>query len=90
MKRHDNVVRCVGQLAARNLDPRPRLEQVVPELSHPVMGQVNQARLDVVVHDGVARALVDIVVVSAYARDSTARWARSQASCHRQACALPI
>ena len=49
------------------------MEQIVPELAQPVQGQVGQARLDVIVYDGVSRALVDVVVVSAYARDSTFR-----------------
>ena len=34
-----------------------------------VRGQVGQARLDVIIHDGIARSLVDVVVVSAYAGD---------------------
>ena len=43
MIRHDNLVRCLGQLAARNLDPRPRLEQIVPELAQPVHKKVGQS-----------------------------------------------
>ena len=71
--RHDGLVRCLGVLAARNLDPKPKLEQVIPELSRPVAGQVEQARLDVVVHDGLDRLLVDVVVVSALAGDQSFR-----------------
>ena len=82
MIRHDNVVRCLGQLAARNLDPRPRLEQIVPELAQTVQGQVGQARLDVVVYDGVSRLLIDAVVVSAYARDSNFRAACARRDGH--------
>ena len=49
MLRHDNTVRCVASLAARAMDPRPRMEQIIPELSRPVAGQVAAARMDVVV-----------------------------------------
>ena len=82
MVRHDNTVRCIGQLAARNVDPRPRLEQIVPELAQPVQGQVGQARLDVIVYDGVSRFLVDVVIVSAYARDSNFRAACARRDGH--------
>ena len=67
MYRHDGVVRCIGILGARALDPKPQLEQVIPELARPVNGQVGQARLDVVMRDGASRLLIDVVVVSAYA-----------------------
>ena len=73
MVRHDSAVRCVGILASRDLDPRPKLEQVIPELARSVAGQVSQARLDVVVHDGVARSLVDVVIVSPYAGNQAYR-----------------
>ena len=73
MARHDNIVRCLGQLSARNVDPRPRLEQIVPELAQTVQGQVGQARLDLVIHDGISRMLVELVVVFAYARDTNFR-----------------
>ena len=79
MVRHDNLVRCLGVLAARNLDPRPKLEQIVPELAQPVRGQVGQARLDVIVHDGLERLLIDVVIVSAYAGGASFR-----ASCARR------
>ena len=68
--RHDGIVRCIGVLGARALDPRPRLEQIIPELARPVQGQMGQARLDVVLHDGVARSLVDVVVVSPYSTNA--------------------
>ena len=71
MVRHDNVVRGLGVLAGRHLDPRPGLEQVIPELARPVAGQIEQARLDIVVHDGAARLLVDVVVVSAVKGDAS-------------------
>ena len=57
MARHDGIVRCLGVLAARNSDLKPKLAQTVH-------GQIGQARLDVVIHDGIARMLVDVVVVS--------------------------
>ena len=82
MERHDNVVRCIGQLAARSMDPRPRLEQIIPELAQPVQGQVRQARLDVIVFDGVSRCLVDVAVVSAYDRDSSFRAACARRDGH--------
>ena len=82
MERHDNVVRCLGQLAARNLDPKPRLEQIVAELAQLVQGQINHARLDVIVHDGVARSLVDVVIVSAFARDDAFRAACARRDGH--------
>ena len=69
--RHDAIVRCIGVLAARALDPKPKLEQIIPELARPVHGQMGQARLDVVVHDGVSRALLDVVVVSPYASNAS-------------------
>ena len=80
--RHDGVVRCLGQLMARNLDPRPRLEQIIPELARPVPGQVEQARLDIVGHDGASRVLVDVVVVSALAGDSSFRRACARRDAH--------
>ena len=67
MTRHDSVVRCLNHLVARTLDPKPRLEQVVPELARLVSGQTEQARLDLVVHDGAHRLLLDVVVVSPFA-----------------------
>ena len=82
MVRHDGLVRCVGQLAARSLDPHPRLEQIIPQLARPVAGQVQQARLDIVVHDGASRSLIDVVVVSALAGDSSFRRARARRDGH--------
>ena len=82
MARHDNIVRCLGQLSARNVDPRPRLEQIVPELAQTVQGEVGQARLDLVIHDGISRMLVDVVVVSAYARDTNFRAACARRDGH--------
>ena len=82
MIRHDSMVRCTGQLAARNLDPRPRLEQTIPELARPVAGQVEQARLDVVVHDGASRLLIDVVIVSALAGDASFRRACARRDGH--------
>ena len=73
MARHDGIVRCLAALAARNLDPRPTMEQVIPELARRVRGQVNQARLDVVVHEFAGRSLVDVVIVSPYAGDASFR-----------------
>ena len=80
--RHDGLVRCLGQLAALNLDPKPKLEQIVPELARPVQGQVEQARLGAVAHDGASRLLVDVVVVSALAGDSPFRKACARRDGH--------
>ena len=82
MARHDSLERCVGQLAARTLDPHPKLEQVVPELARLVDGQVEQGRLDVVVHDGVSRLLIDVVIVSPYAGGASFRRACSRRDGH--------
>ena len=67
MFRHDSSVRGLGQLVAQNLDPRPALEQIIPELARPVAGQIGEARLDIVAHEGASRILVDVVVVSVLA-----------------------
>ena len=82
MMRHDNVVRCVAQLAARNLDPRPKLEQIIPELAQRVHGQVGESRLDVVIFDGTSRSLVDVVVVSPYVQDQSYRRACARRDGH--------
>ena len=82
MSRHDGLVRCIGLLAARNLDPKPKLEQILPELARPVAGQVEQARLDVVVQDGTERLLVDVVVVSVLAGDASFRRACARRDGH--------
>ena len=90
IERHDDLVKCVSVLASRALDPRPRLEQVVPELSQPVGGQIGQARLDVILHDGANRMLVDVVVVSPFAGGASYRAAcarRDGHSCRRAAVA---
>ena len=65
--RHDNLVRGLADLAKRHTDPRPRLEQALPQLSVVVGGQIGQARLDVIFHQGSQRRLVDVTVVSPYA-----------------------
>ena len=54
------------------------MEQVIPELQRLVNGQVGHARLDVVVHDGISRPLVDVVVVPPFAGGQS----------FRRACAL--
>ena len=82
VSRHDSVVRCLGVLSARNLDPAPKLEQIVPELARPVAGQVELARLDVVVHDGASRLLIDAVIVSAYASGEAFRRACAKRDGH--------
>ena len=82
MARHDGIVRCLGVLAARNFDPKPKLEQVIPELAQTVHGQIGQARLDVVIHDGIARMLVDVVVVSPYAGSQSFRVACARRDGH--------
>ena len=80
--RHDGIERCLGILAARNVDPHPKLEQVMPQLAQPVPGQVSQARLDVVVHNGASRNLVDVVVSSVYAGDQRFRGACARRDGH--------
>ena len=82
MVRHDNTVKCIAALASRAMDPRPKLEQVIPELSRPVHGQVAAARLDVVVHDGLTRHLVDVVIVSPLAGDDAFRRACARRDGH--------
>ena len=69
--RHDNLVSLLATLAKRGMDPRPRVEQVVPQLQARVCGQVSQARLDVIIHDATRRMLVDVTVVSPYAGDAS-------------------
>ena len=61
---HDNLARAIAALAKRGMDSRPRLEQVLPQLATRVAGQVGTGRMDVVLHNGTARHLVDVVVVS--------------------------
>ena len=82
MMRHDALVRCIAQLSSRNLDPRPALEQIIPELARPVAGQIGQARLDVVAYDGAARSLIDVVVVSVLAGDDSFRRACARRDGH--------
>ena len=82
MVRHDSLVRGMGALISRNFDPRPRLEQIIPELARPVHGQVNDARLDVVAHDGTSRILLDVTVVSPYAGDQSFRRACARRDGH--------
>ena len=82
MVRHDNMVRCIAALAARTVDPRPRTEQVIPELARLVAGQTEAARMDVVVHDGLARSLVDATIVSPLAGDDAFRRACARRDGH--------
>ena len=82
MIRHDGLVWCLGQLAAWNLDPKPKLEQIVPELARQVDGQVEQARLDVIIHEATSRCLIDVVVVSRYAGDASFRRAGARRDGH--------
>lgn len=77
MIRHDNMVRCLASLAATTIDPRARTEQIIPELARPVEGQIDTARLDVIIHDGISRSLIDVVIVSPLAGGAA----------HRRACA---
>lgn len=69
--RHDGLVNGICEFAKRGMDARPKVEQVVPQLLAKVCGQVGQARMDVVLHDGAKRMLVDVTVVSPYAGDAT-------------------
>ena len=82
MVRHDNMVRCIAALAARTVDPRPRTEQIIPELARLVAGQTEAARLDVIVHDGLARNLVDATIVSPLAGDDGFRRACARRDGH--------
>ena len=45
-------------------------------------GQVQEARLDVVVHDGASRSLVDVVIVSSLAGDASFRHACARRDGH--------
>ena len=65
------MVSLLATLAKRGMDPRPRVEQVVPQLQARVCGQVGQARLDVIIHDAARRMLVDVTVVSPNAGDAS-------------------
>ena len=58
------------------------MEQVIPELRRPVTGQLETARLDVIVHDGISRSLVDVVIVSPLAADQTFRRACARRDGH--------
>ena len=80
--RHDGITNLLAALARRHMDPRPRLEQVLPQLQSRVSGQVGQARLDVVMHDSTRRYLVDVTVVSAYAGNSSFRAACARRDGH--------
>ena len=62
----------IASLAGRTLEPRPKTEHVI-ELVRLVVGPADVARLDVVVHDGAARSLVDVVIVSPLAGDDNFR-----------------
>ena len=84
MIRHDNMVRCLASLAATTIDPRPRTEQIIPELARPVEGQIDTARLDVVTNDGISRTLVDVIIVSPLAGGDAYRRA-----CARDRCGAP-
>ena len=46
------------------MDSRPKLEQVLPQLATCVAGQIGGGRMDVVLHNGTNRHLVDVVVCS--------------------------
>ena len=67
MVRHDAIVRLLESFAKRRADPKPYLEQVVPQLQVVVSGQVGTARLEVITHIGSCRHLVDVTVVSPFA-----------------------
>jgi hypothetical protein len=64
------------------MDPRPKKEQILPELGARVAGQVGQARMDLVLHDGSQRMLVDVTVVNAYAGDAAFRAACARRDGH--------
>ena len=68
--------------AAREAGYAALEEQVIPELSRVVAGQVAAARMDVVVHDGLARSLVDVVIVSPFAGDDSFRRACARRDGH--------
>ena len=79
MIRHDGLTQCFASLAKRGMDTRPCLEQVLPQLATHVRGQVGVARMDVVLHSGTQRHLVDDCVVSPLAGDE-----RFVAACARR------
>jgi hypothetical protein len=64
------------------MDPRPKKEQVLPELAHHVEGQIGQACMDLIAQDGVQRFLVDVTVVSPYAGDASFRAACARRDGH--------
>ena len=55
---------------------------MIPELARPVAGQVEHARLDLVLHDGASRLLVDVVVVSPLAGNESFRRACARRDGH--------
>ena len=62
--RHDALTNCLAALAKRGMDNKPRLEQVLPQLTTQVAGQVGAGCMDVVISHGSTRYLVDVVIVS--------------------------
>ena len=87
--RHDGLVNCVTALAKKGMDTRLRLEQVIPQLACSVTGEVGRGRMDVVIHNGITRHLVDVVVVSPMAAGPhhTAACARRDGLASRRAAA---
>ena len=60
----------VAACARRGMDPNPREEQVLAALTAKAKGQIGSPRMDLVVHDGAARLLIDVTVVSPLAGDA--------------------
>ena len=86
--RHDALTNCIAALARRGMDSRPKLEQVLPQLATSVAGQVSGGRMDVVLHNGTSRFLVDVVVCSPLAggpRQIAANARRDGLACRRAA-----
>ena len=79
--RHDAVLHCLWDLCRRSVDPRPKKEQILPELLPKVAGQIGQGRMDLVVQDGTQRLLID-VTVSPYAGDASFRAACARRDGH--------
>ena len=75
-------VKASVKASASTIDPRPRTEQIIPELARPVEGQIDTARLDVIVHDGISRNLIDVVIVSPLAGGAAYRRACARRDGH--------
>jgi hypothetical protein len=76
------MLHTLWNLTRRTVDPSPKKEQILPQLSAKVGGQIGQTMMDLVVHDGVQRLLLDVTIVSPYAGDANFRAACARRDGH--------